>query len=132
MLRFQDSSVNGLVSPLREPMTHSNALRRVHARSELERRRGASLFVQSPTDNNMAHREATGQRQEVSRAMTASKWPVASAVHRHDVQPMRGGPAAPGTCVTRPWTEARGFEPGPSGPGVLVGVWLAKDGRQGV
>jgi len=38
-------------------------MRRVHPRSVFERLRGdAALFVQRPTDINMGHRGATGQR----------------------------------------------------------------------
>jgi hypothetical protein len=38
-------------------------MRRVHSCSVFERRHGdAAMFVQRPTNNNMGHREATGQR----------------------------------------------------------------------
>jgi hypothetical protein len=40
------------------------SMRRVHSRSKYKRHLGnVALFVQSPTDINMGHREATGQRQ---------------------------------------------------------------------
>jgi hypothetical protein len=40
----------------------------------LERRGNAASFVQCSTDNNMEHREATGQRQIIVTRADAAQW----------------------------------------------------------
>ena len=73
MLR-QDTPADALVSRRREHVTQSiRCVECIHDRA-FERLGNAAPFVQRSTDNNMEHREATGQRQIILARAYAAQW----------------------------------------------------------